>query len=204
MNKRAERFKKFIADQKVEGFTIEEPKSEPNNLVLFRSNFRMDGNLLPFGIFVDDTPFAMIRVVVVAEALRDDNEKEVTGLINQLNLKYKPYKFYIDGAKNLMAESCVIFRDGEDAVGDMLLFVLNLAQQDLGKEYKAIMQTVWGKGSEDKKQNWRLRAVIKLTVGPAAASFFSYGKRERARAKRLLMAVFTRGREPLFLNVKDS
>ena len=56
MNKRAERFKKFIADQKVEGFTIEEPKSEPNNLVLFRSNFRMDGNLLPFGIFVDDTP----------------------------------------------------------------------------------------------------------------------------------------------------
>lgn len=35
MNKRAERFKKFIADQKVEGFTIEEPKSEPNNLVLF-------------------------------------------------------------------------------------------------------------------------------------------------------------------------
>ena len=50
-----------------------------------------------------------------------------------------------------MAESCVIFRDGEDAVGDMLLFVLNLAQQDLGKEYKAIMQTVWGKGSEDKK-----------------------------------------------------
>lgn len=42
MNKRAERFKKFIADQKVEGFTIEEPKSEPNNLVLFRSNFRMD------------------------------------------------------------------------------------------------------------------------------------------------------------------
>ena len=67
MNKRAERFKKFIADQKVEGFTIEEPKSEPNNLVLFRSNFRMDGNLLPFGIFVDDTPFAMIRVVVVAE-----------------------------------------------------------------------------------------------------------------------------------------
>lgn len=95
----------------------------------------------------------MIRVVVVAEALRDDNEKEVTGLINQLNLKYKPYKFYIDGAKNLMAESCVIFRDGEDAVGDMLLFVLNLAQQDLGKEYKAIMQTVWGKGSEDKKQN---------------------------------------------------
>ena len=86
MNKRAERFKKFIADQKVEGFTIEEPKSEPNNLVLFRSNFRMDGNLLPFGIFVDDTPFAMIRVVVVAEALRDDNEKEVTGLINQLNL----------------------------------------------------------------------------------------------------------------------
>ena len=153
MNKRAERFKKFIADQKVEGFTIEEPKSEPNNLVLFRSNFRMDGNLLPFGIFVDDTPFAMIRVVVVAEALRDDNEKEVTGLINQLNLKYKPYKFYIDGAKNLMAESCVILRDGEDAVGDMLLFVLNLAQQDLGKEYKAIMQPVWGKGSEDKKQN---------------------------------------------------
>ena len=34
MNKRAERFKKFIADQKVEGFTIEEPKSEPNNLVI--------------------------------------------------------------------------------------------------------------------------------------------------------------------------
>ena len=33
MNKRAERFKKFIADQKVEGFTIEEPKSEPNNLM---------------------------------------------------------------------------------------------------------------------------------------------------------------------------
>ena len=26
MNKRAERFKKFIADQKVEGFTIEEPE----------------------------------------------------------------------------------------------------------------------------------------------------------------------------------
>ena len=51
------------------------------------------------------------------QRLRDDNEKEVTGLINQLNLKYKPYKFYIDGAKNLMAESCVILRDGEDAWG---------------------------------------------------------------------------------------
>ena len=42
MNKRAERFKKFIADQKVEGFTIEEPKSEPNNLCLLYTSDAAD------------------------------------------------------------------------------------------------------------------------------------------------------------------
>jgi hypothetical protein len=145
MNQRAELFQKFIDESKIQGFSAEEPKDNTQHLALFRSNIRVEGNTLPFAVFIDDTPFAMIRMVIVPEAIHDDNGSAVNKLMNTLNAKYKPYKFYLDGANNLMAESCILIRDGEDMVGNLIQFVLNLFIQDVSKEYKDIMKSVWGK-----------------------------------------------------------
>jgi hypothetical protein len=144
MNKKAEMFKQYIDEQKITGFEVTEPENEPNHLALFRSNIRLEGNMVPFGVFVDDTPFAMIRFAIAPEAIHDDNREAMTRLANDLNNKYKPYKFYFDRDHAFMAESCVLLRDDEKEVGGAIHFILNLAIKDITNEYKGIMQAVWG------------------------------------------------------------
>ena len=145
MNQKAEEFKKYLDEKKIEGvFAIEEVKGDDEwQTVLFRSQVDINGNKLPTVVIFDKSVYGLLRVLIAPQVLRDENETAVLKLINDYNKKYKAFKYYVDDAGALVLDVCMIAADGKDA-GDMVYAMFDVIIQDLGESYKDIMKSVWG------------------------------------------------------------
>jgi hypothetical protein len=148
MNARAESFKKFLDEKKINAFTTEELQDNQFHAVVFRSKINIHGNELPTIVLLDDGAYCMIRVAVAPQALQaDSTDKEKTALaelINGYNRKYKPLKFYVDQQGNLVLDVCLLFKDAEAVDGDMIYSMYDLIIRQLTDEYKNIMKAIWG------------------------------------------------------------
>ena len=145
MNQKAEEFKKYLDEKKIEGvFAIEEVKGDDEwQTVLFRSQVDINGNKLPTVVLFDKSVNGLLRVLIAPQVLRDENETAVLKLINDYNKKYKAFKYYVDDAGALVLDVCMIAADGKDA-GDMVYAMFDVIIQHLGESYKDIMKSVWG------------------------------------------------------------
>ncbi|MFC2343107.1 MAG: hypothetical protein ACFNWW_04385 [Negativicutes bacterium] len=145
MNQKAEEFKKYLDEKKIEGvFAIEEVKGDDEwQTVLFRSQVDINGNKLPTVVIFDKSVYGLLRVLIAPQVLRDENETAVLKLINDYNKKYKAFKYYVDDAGALVLDVCMIAADGKDA-GDMVYAMFDVIIQHLGESYKDIMKSVWG------------------------------------------------------------
>ena len=145
MNQKAEEFKKYLDEKKIEGvFAIEEVKGDDEwQTVLFRSQVDINGNNLPTVVIFDKSVYGLLRVLIAPQVLRDENETAVLKLINDYNKKYKAFKYYVDDAGALVLDVCMIAADGKDA-GDMVYAMFDVIIQHLGESYKDIMKSVWG------------------------------------------------------------
>jgi len=145
MNQKAEEFKKYLDEKKIEGvFAIEEVKGDDEwQTVLFRSQVDINGNKLPTVVIFDKSVYGLLRVLIAPQVLRDEKETAVLKLINDYNKKYKAFKYYVDDAGALVLDVCMIAADGKDA-GDMVYAMFDVIIQHLGESYKDIMKSVWG------------------------------------------------------------
>jgi len=144
LNKKAEQFQKYIKEQNITGFQTAEPENHEMHPVYFHSNFNIAGSMVPFELLFDDTPFVVLRILVAPRALHDDNELSLNHLANHLNNRYKPYKFVLNDAGDLMLQASILTSDDNGRLGDLVRFLIECALRDLTAEYKTIMQTVWG------------------------------------------------------------
>ncbi|MCH3949431.1 MAG: hypothetical protein LKE33_00580 [Acidaminococcus sp.] len=148
MNAKAESFKKFLDEKKINAFTSEELQDNQFHSVVFRSKIDIHGNQLPTIVVLDDTPYCMIRVAVAPQAqTADSTDKEkaaLAELINGYNRKYKPLKFYLDQQGNLVLDVCLFFKDETEVDGDLIYSMYDLIIRQLTDEYKNIMKAIWG------------------------------------------------------------
>lgn len=141
MNDKAESFKKYLAEKKVEAFTLEETK-DALDTVVFRSRIDVDGNALPTIILLDRSIYPMIRVLVAPNVLREDNELRLLRLLNGYNRKYKSFKYYLDDSGALILDSCLPDKLKE-VDGDLVYILLDVIIHHLQEEYKTIMKEIW-------------------------------------------------------------
>lgn len=142
MNKKAEKFKKYLDAKKITAFTVEEIEKDELNTVVFRSHLEVGGNQLPAIVILDSSIYGMIRILVAPQALRKETELAVLQLINGYNKKYKSFKYYLDDDGALVLDTCVLFKEGE-ADGDLIYAMFEVIINHLNESYKNIMKTLW-------------------------------------------------------------
>lgn len=142
MNKKAQIFKDYLDEKKITCFEVQELKDDPVNTIVFRSSIDVEGQQLPTLVILDSSIYAMIRVRVANAALKKGNETELVKTINELNGKYKIFKYYFADDGALILDSYLLTRT-EELDCDMVYTVLDVLVKHLTAEYKNIMKLIW-------------------------------------------------------------
>lgn len=142
MNKKAEQFKAFLEERKVNAFQMEEIPENVQHAVVFRSNISVEGQQLPAMVITDDSDFSLLRVQIVPQAVKKDNMVELLKLVNTQNLRYKPFKLYFDEPGNLIMDTCLVVKGGQ-LDGEEVFRMFNLIISYLNDNYREIMKEIW-------------------------------------------------------------
>ncbi len=142
MNKKAEQFKTFLETRKINAFQMEEIQENVQHAVVFRSNIAVEGQQLPAMVITDDSDFALLRVQIVPQAVKEENTVELLKMVNTQNFRYKPFKLYFDEPGNLILDTCLVEK-GDQFDGEEVFRMFNLIINYLNKNYREIMKEIW-------------------------------------------------------------
>ncbi len=142
MNKKAEQFKAFLEERKINAFQMEEIPDNARNAVVFRSSVGVAGQQLPALVITDDSDFSMLRIQIVPQAVNEANMVELLKMINTQNFRYKPFKLYFDEPGNLILDTCMVVKNNQ-LDGEEVYRMFNLIINYLDDNYREIMKAVW-------------------------------------------------------------
>lgn len=148
MNTKAESFKNFVTENHPSIFQIEELEGDKQETAVFRSSVSVQGQQLPLMVVIDTSVFAIIRVQICPQALNKIELSELYKFINEQNFNYKPFKFFLNSAGDLMLENCLLFTGGE-IKSDEIYLMFEVIINYLNENYRGIMKMIWG-GSDAK------------------------------------------------------
>lgn len=126
---------KCFSEQKIEdGF----------NAVLYRSFMEVQGQKLTTVVVLDDSIYTMIQVLIASKVAVGDKKNELLAYIDELNGKYKVFKYHTTAGGDLVLESCI--PAAEDSFDPKIVSaVIDVILKHLTEEYPNIMQKVWSK-----------------------------------------------------------
>ncbi len=144
MNAKAEVFKKFLDDNNIKDFAIEEPEGNELHAVIFRSTLDINGTQIPTIFILDDSIYGMIRVFVAPNAQNSKDIDQLQQLLNEYNLTYKAFKFFTDNDGNVIMDTCFIISDEKSVNGDLVYDIYRTIVDQLKGSYPDIMKVIWG------------------------------------------------------------
>ncbi|OBW94051.1 YbjN domain-containing protein [Gallibacterium genomosp. 3] len=142
MNKKAESFKSYLDNAKVDAFVVEEIADDALNTVVFRSHLDIGGNQLPTIVILDDSIYAMIRVLVAPKVESEEAVQKVQALLNDFNKQYKSFKYYLDNDNAIVLDTCLL-TEGDKINGDLVYAMFEVLINHLNESYKTVMKSVW-------------------------------------------------------------
>jgi len=141
MNKKAQDFQAMLDKEKSTAFVSEAIEDEFHSVV-FRSHLVIRGQQLPFMIIIDDSLYTILRTVIVPQAKAAD-QNALLQYLNEMDQKYKAFKYYADGAGNILLDCCVPASD-EKFDPEVIRAMIQVILQQLENDYPEIMKVVWG------------------------------------------------------------
>lgn len=142
MNEKAEKFGKFLEENKINVFS-KEVLTDDFKTVVFRSRIETKGQILPMAVIIDESVFTIIRTQIIAGVNIKKQEKLVY-FLNMLNEKFKIFKYYLRPDGIVFLDICLPFVN-ETFDSKMIQLMLNVLVQHLDETYADIMDQVWGK-----------------------------------------------------------
>lgn len=149
MNVKAEKFQKFLKDQKITVFEIEEVKDDFHTAV-FRSRMEVEGQILPMAVILDDNIYGLIRLQILDKIVKGEKEAKVLPYLNKLNQKYKSFKYYITEEGALVMDCCLPVTD-EGFDGSLVRALIEVILKHTTEEYAELMKTVWAEQASKEK-----------------------------------------------------
>lgn len=140
MNIKAEKFNKFLQDNKITCFNAQALENEMHS-VLYRSFMEVSGQNLPTMVVIDDSIYSMVQVRVAAAVVKEGRH-DIVEYLNKLNAKYKVFKYYVNENGDIVIESCIPTTD-DAFTPEMIHAVIDVILKHLTEEYPKIMKTVW-------------------------------------------------------------
>ena len=141
-NAKAIKFQEFLVDNNINVFSIESLDDEYKT-VIFRSRIETKGQILPMAILIDTSVFTIIRTQVVT-GIAGDKQEKIRSYLNELNTKYKIFKYYLRPDGIVYLDVCLPFVD-ETFDSKMIQLMLSVLVQHLEAVYDEFMGQVWGK-----------------------------------------------------------
>ncbi len=141
MNSKAKKFNEFLSESKITCFNSQEIDNEMH-AVLYRSFMEVSGQNLPTMVVLDDSIYTMVQVRIAVGVVKDTNRNCVMEHINDLNRKYKVFKYYINENGDIVIESCIPATDDGFTPG-LVHAIIDIVLKHLIEEYPKIMKAVW-------------------------------------------------------------
>lgn len=167
MNPKSKKFAKMLKEHEISCFNEETLKDELNT-VLYRSVMEIEGQRLPLVVILDDSIYAICRVLVAGKCLNDKNRIEVGTFINKLNSNYKTFKFYSTEADEIVMDTCIP-TTVEQFEPDMIRALIDLAVKCLEENYRPLMKIVWADTKDDVKAKGETEAKVDAEARDEAA-----------------------------------
>ena len=142
MNNKAEQFQQYLQEKKIEAFAVDELKDDEMGTVVFRSHMDIEGQQLPTLVIVDNSIFVQIRVVLLKKARSKEKELEVLQVLNEENMKYKPFKLYFNQEGDCILDISLV-TEQEKFSGDMVYTMFKVVIDYLNENYRKIMKAIW-------------------------------------------------------------
>lgn len=142
MNK-AGKFDEFLSSNNINCFAKEEIGNEMHSIV-YRAHMEVSGQNLPTMVVLDDSIYTMIQVRVAVGVVNTGNRENVLGHLNELNKKYKVFKYYEGRYGDICLDSCITTTD-EWFEAPVIHTVIDVILKHLVEEYPVLMGKVWGK-----------------------------------------------------------
>lgn len=140
---KAEKFESFLSENKITCFAKEAIENEMHSVV-YRAHMEVSGQNLPTMVVVDDSIYTMVQVRVAAGVLNDGNRAGVLEHLNELNKKYKVFKYYEGDNGDICLDSCITTTD-DGFEPSIIHTVIDVILKHLTEEYPNLMSKVWGK-----------------------------------------------------------
>lgn len=142
MNSKAEQFQQYLQEKKIEAFAVDELKDDEMGTVVFRSHMDIEGQQLPTLVIVDNSIFVQIRVVLLKKARSKEKELEVLQVLNEENMKYKPFKLYFSQEGDCILDVSLV-TEHEKLSGDTVYTMFKVVIDYLNENYRKIMKAIW-------------------------------------------------------------
>ena len=147
-NEKALKFRDFIMDNDINVFSTE-TIDDDYNTVVFRSRIEAKGQLLPMAIFIDTSVFTVIRTQV-ASGIAKNKISKLENYLNELNARYKIFKYYLAQNGSIYLDICLPFVD-ETFDSKMVQLMLRILVEHLEEIYEDLMAQVWAKENKAKE-----------------------------------------------------
>ena len=139
---KAAKFDEFLNSNNINCFSKEEIDNEMHSIV-YRAHMEVSSQNLPTMIVLDDSIYTMIQVRVAAGVVNAGNREGVLMHINELNKKYKVFKYYEGDNGDICLDSCITTTD-EGFEAPVIHTVIDVILKHLVEEYPVLMRKVWG------------------------------------------------------------
>ncbi|WP_371366970.1 hypothetical protein SRRS_11160 [Sporomusa rhizae] len=141
MNAKAEKFQKSLEDNNINLFSTELIEDTLKSSV-FRSRIEVKGQQLPAVIIIDESIFTIIRTQIVT-GIDADKRADLLHCVNEMNEKFKIFKYYLAEDGTLLMDVCIPFVD-ETFDSNMIHLMVDVLVRHLDETYPRLMQKVWG------------------------------------------------------------
>ncbi len=142
MSIKSDKFDKFLEETEIKVFNKEAIENEMNSIV-YRAHMEVSGQNLPAMVVIDDSIYTMIQVLVSQGTVKEANQAEVESYLNEMNKKYKVFKYYVGEGGNICLDSCITTTD-EGFEPGIVHAIIDVILKHLTEEYPNLMRKVWG------------------------------------------------------------
>lgn len=141
MNAKAEKFKQYLEERKIDAFDVEEYEDELKSVV-FRAKIEVEGEALPTLVILDNSLYGLVRVRVAANAKREGNETVLLQKINDINKRFKVFKYYVADDGSLLLD-CVLVNSGDKVDCEAIYQVIDVVIRHVADDYNDLMKAIW-------------------------------------------------------------
>ena len=141
-NEKALAFQEFLMESNINVFSTESVDDEYST-VIFRSRIETKGQILPMAVLIDTSVFTVIRTQIIT-GLSAARQSRIKEYLNELNMKFKIFKYYLKEDGTVYLDICLPFVD-ETFDSKMIQLMLSVLVQHLEAVYEDFMAQVWVK-----------------------------------------------------------